>query len=321
VARKTIRFRWVFLIQLAIGIGGPVVGRLVWSGSHSMWSGYGAVFAVPVAAVAVVTAARRVRRVHGNGDTVRGVVLRRRELARGRVDSAGKLHAQAPVAAALFALTSLPAAFLALVAAPSAGGVDLPPAADARLQLWCIAAVVLAAVVGVDCWHGLGISVRALATDGFTLAAVGFTVALAAASPLMIFHHVESRADWLGVAVAQLLWSIAGFFLCALVCERRKVRLYRLADAALDPSTGWSDGPGIDAHYDLILQSAGDRKIQVIVKIRRVTTMGMKEAKDLVDNAPGLVLHRVTSERAERARKLLEGMGATVIVSGDPGWD
>jgi hypothetical protein len=100
--------------------------------------------------------------------------------------------------------------------------------------------------------------------------------------------------------------------------ERRTRRLYRLADAALGPLAGWSDGLGIDAHYDLILQSAGDRKIQVIKKIRTVTTMGMKEAKDLVDNAPGLVLHRVTSERAERARNLLEGVGATVTVSGDP---
>ena len=70
--------------------------------------------------------------------------------------------------------------------------MSLPPAADARL--WYIAAAALIAVVGLDCWYGLGTSVRALATDGFTSAIIAFTVALAAASPLMTFHHVESRA-------------------------------------------------------------------------------------------------------------------------------
>jgi large subunit ribosomal protein L7/L12 len=318
VARKTIRYRWLLLIQVAIGLVAPALWRLVWASSHSVWSGYGAVYAVTAAAVAGVAIAPRVRRVHRRGDTLRGILLRRRQAAQARVDSADKLHAQAPVGAAVFALASFPAAILALVAAPRAGGLDLPPAADARLQLLCVAAVVLAAVIGVDCWYGFGISVRALATDRFTSAAVGFTVALAAASPLMIFYHVDSRAAWLAVAVTQWSWCFAGFFLCAVVSERRNRRLYRLADAALDASTGWPDGPGIDAHYDLILQSAGDRKIQVIKKIRTVTTMGMKEAKDLVDNAPGLVLHRVTSERAERARNLLEGVGATVTVSGDP---
>ena len=48
--------------------------------------------------------------------------------------------------------------------------------------------------------------------------------------------------------------------------------------------------------------------------------MGMKEAKDLVDNAPGLVLRQVSGDRADRAKVLLERQGATVIVSGDPGW-
>jgi hypothetical protein len=193
VARKTMPFRWVFLIQMAIVIVAPVLGRLVWSSSHSMWTGYGAVFAVPAAVVVVAGVAHRVRGIHRGGETVRGALLRRRQLARARVGSPDKLHSQAPVAAGFFALASFPAVFLALVAAPSAGGLDLPPTADARLQLWCIAAVVPIAVVGVDCWFGLGISMRALATDGLTMTAVGFTIALAAASPLMIFHHVDSR--------------------------------------------------------------------------------------------------------------------------------
>lgn len=315
MARKTMRFCWVFLIQLAIVVGGPVVGRLVWSSSHSMWSGYGAVFAVPVAAVAVAIAALRVRRVHRGGETVRGILLRRRQWARALVDSADKLRALAPVAAGMFTLCSFPAVILALVAVPSAGGVSLPPPADARLQLCCIAAAVLFAIVGLDCWYGPGISVRALSTDGFIVAEVGFTVALAATSPLMIFHHVESRGVWLWMAVVQFGWPFAGLIACAVVTERRKRRLYRSAEMTLHRSTGWSGGPGIDDHYDLILQSPGYRKIQVIMEIRRVTRMGMKEAKDLVDNAPGLVLHQVSSDRVDRAKNLLESAGATVTVA------
>jgi hypothetical protein len=128
-----------------------------------------------------------------------------------RVDAPDKLHAQAPVAAGFAALLSLPAALLALVAAPRAGGVQLPPTADARLQLWCIAAGGVIAIVLVDWRFGLGISVRALVTDGFTSAAVAFTVALAATSPVMIFHHVESRDAWLAVAAVQFVWPFAGY--------------------------------------------------------------------------------------------------------------
>ena len=51
------------------------------------------------------------------------------------------------------------------------------------------------------------------------------------------------------------------------------------------------------------------------MEIRRVTRMGMKEAKDLVDNAPGLVLHQVSSDRVDRAKNLLESAGATVTVA------
>jgi ribosomal protein L7/L12 len=321
VARKTVSFRWVFLIQVAIGMGGPVVGRLVWSSSHSMWSGYGAVFAVPVAAVAVAIAAVRVRRLRRRGETVRGILLRRRERARALVDSADKLRALAPVGAGLVTLASFPAVFLALAAAPMAGGVSLPPAADARLQLWCIAAAVLIAAVGLDCWYGPGISARALSADGFIAAELGFTVALAATSPLMIFHHVESRGAWLWMVAVQFGWPFAGLIVCAVVSGRRKRRLYRSAEMTLHRSTWCSGGPGTDGHYDLILQSPGYRKIHVIMEIRRVTNMGMKEAKDLVDNAPGPVLQQVSVDRADRAKALLERLGATAIVSGDPGWD
>jgi hypothetical protein len=138
--------------------------------------------------------------------------------------------------------------FLALVAAPRAGGVSLPSAADARWQLWCIAIGVVICVIALGCWFGFGTSVRALASDGFTAAAVGFTIALAAVSPLMIFHHIESRAAWLGIAAAQFVWPFAGQFLCGTVSGRRKRRLRRLTEMALDPSAGWFGESGIDAH-------------------------------------------------------------------------
>jgi ribosomal protein L7/L12 len=131
----------------------------------------------------------------------------------------------------------------------------------------------------------------------------------------MIFHHVESRGAWLCLAVLQFGWPFAGLITGAVVSERRKRRLFRSTETTLDRSAGWSGGPGVDDHYDLILQWPGDRKIQVIAEIRRITRMGLKEAKDLVDHAPGLVLHQVSIDRADRARAQLERQGATVIVT------
>ncbi|MDP8956968.1 MAG: 50S ribosomal protein L7/L12 [Actinomycetota bacterium] len=66
--------------------------------------------------------------------------------------------------------------------------------------------------------------------------------------------------------------------------------------------------------FDVILASAGDKKIQVIKEVRGLTNLGLKEAKDLVDNAPKPVLERVPKEQADSAREKLEGAGATVEV-------
>ena len=137
----------------------------------------------------------------------------------------------------------------------------------------------------------------------------------------MIFHHVDSRAAWLGVAATQFVWSFGGLFLCGAVSERRKRRLYRLADMTLNSSVGSFVEPGIDGYYDLILESPGRRKIPVIQAVVSVTGMGAEEAMDLVDNAPVHVLRQVTSERADRAKNLLESMGGTVTISGHPGSD
>ena len=66
--------------------------------------------------------------------------------------------------------------------------------------------------------------------------------------------------------------------------------------------------------FDVILQAAGDKKIQVIKVVRELTSLGLKEAKDLVDNAPKPVLEKVAKDAAEKAKAALEGAGATVTV-------
>jgi large subunit ribosomal protein L7/L12 len=60
--------------------------------------------------------------------------------------------------------------------------------------------------------------------------------------------------------------------------------------------------------------AAGDRKIQVIKEVRGLTSLGLKEAKDLVDNAPKAVLEKVAKDAADKAKAALEGAGATVTV-------
>ena len=66
--------------------------------------------------------------------------------------------------------------------------------------------------------------------------------------------------------------------------------------------------------FDVILEAAGDKKIQVIKEVRTLTSLGLKEAKDLVDGAPKPLLERVNKESADKARTALEGAGATVTV-------
>ena len=66
--------------------------------------------------------------------------------------------------------------------------------------------------------------------------------------------------------------------------------------------------------FDVVLTAAGDKKIQVIKEVRTLTSLGLKEAKDLVDGAPKAVLEKVSKEDAEKARTALEGAGASVEV-------
>jgi large subunit ribosomal protein L7/L12 len=66
--------------------------------------------------------------------------------------------------------------------------------------------------------------------------------------------------------------------------------------------------------FDVVLSATGDKKIQVIKEVRALTSLGLKEAKDLVDSAPKPVLEKVSKEDAEKAKAQLEGAGATVEV-------
>src|SRR6266511_4465039 len=66
--------------------------------------------------------------------------------------------------------------------------------------------------------------------------------------------------------------------------------------------------------FDVVLTGAGDKKIQVIKEVRALTSLGLKEAKDLVDSAPKPVLERVPKESADKAKEQLESAGASVEV-------
>jgi large subunit ribosomal protein L7/L12 len=85
--------------------------------------------------------------------------------------------------------------------------------------------------------------------------------------------------------------------------------------AAAAPAGGGGGGEAAaeeqDA-FDVILTAAGDKKIQVIKEVRTLTSLGLKEAKDLVDGAPKPVLEKVSKEDAQKAKEALEGAGASV---------
>ena len=91
-----------------------------------------------------------------------------------------------------------------------------------------------------------------------------------------------------------------------------------VAVAAAPAAGGAGDAAGAGeeekTEFDVTLTGAGDKKIQVIKEVRALTSLGLKEAKDLVDNAPKPVLERVSKDDAEKARAALEGAGATVEV-------
>jgi large subunit ribosomal protein L7/L12 len=80
-------------------------------------------------------------------------------------------------------------------------------------------------------------------------------------------------------------------------------------------AAGGADEAEVQDEFDVILESAGDKKIQVIKEVRTLTNLGLKEAKDLVEAAPKPVLEKVKKEDAEKAKEALEAAGATVSVT------
>jgi large subunit ribosomal protein L7/L12 len=75
-----------------------------------------------------------------------------------------------------------------------------------------------------------------------------------------------------------------------------------------------AEAPEEQDEFDVILEGAGDKKIQVIKEVRALTSLGLKEAKDLVDGAPKPLLEKVNKEQAEKAKEALEKAGASVTV-------
>jgi large subunit ribosomal protein L7/L12 len=89
------------------------------------------------------------------------------------------------------------------------------------------------------------------------------------------------------------------------------------APVAVAAPGGAGPAPGAEAEeekdeFDVVLTGPGDKKIQVIKEVRALTSLGLKEAKDLVDSAPKPVLEKVTKEQAEEAKSKLEGAGGAV---------
>ncbi|MCM3660848.1 50S ribosomal protein L7/L12 [Georgenia satyanarayanai] len=89
-----------------------------------------------------------------------------------------------------------------------------------------------------------------------------------------------------------------------------------VAVAAAAPAGGGDAGAAEEeqTEFDVVLDAIGDKKIQVIKEVRALTSLGLKEAKDLVDSAPKAVLEGVDKDTADKAKATLEGAGATVSV-------
>jgi len=118
---------------------------------------------------------------------------------------------------------------------------------------------------------------------------------------------------------AEILEAIAGMSVMELadLIEAFKEKFnvtIAAAPVAAAPAAGGEAAPAAEekTEFTVVLKEAGAKKIQVIKAVREVTTLGLKEAKDLVDNAPGTVREDVSKEEAEAIKKKLEEQGATV---------
>ncbi|ALG29663.1 MULTISPECIES: 50S ribosomal protein L7/L12 [Glutamicibacter] len=86
------------------------------------------------------------------------------------------------------------------------------------------------------------------------------------------------------------------------------------AVAVAGPAAGGEAAAEEKTEFDVVLESAGDKKIAVIKEVRAITSLGLKEAKELVDSAPKALLEGVAKDAAEKAKEALEAAGATVTV-------
>ena len=86
------------------------------------------------------------------------------------------------------------------------------------------------------------------------------------------------------------------------------------AVAVAGPAAGGEAAAEEKTEFDVVLESAGDKKIAVIKEVRALTSLGLKEAKDLVDGAPKTLLEGVSKEDAEKAKEQLEAAGATITL-------
>jgi large subunit ribosomal protein L7/L12 len=123
----------------------------------------------------------------------------------------------------------------------------------------------------------------------------------------------SSTAEWIeelkGISVLELSERIKAL--------EEEFGVSATAVAAAAPAGGGGDaGPAEEESttVDVILTGAGDKKIQVIKVVRELTSLGLKEAKDLVDGAPKPVLEKVAKDAAEKAAESLKGAGASVEV-------
>ena len=120
---------------------------------------------------------------------------------------------------------------------------------------------------------------------------------------------------------AEILDSIAGMTVLELseLLKEFEEKFGVTAAAPVAVASGGTAGPAEappeeeeQDEFDVIITSAGDKKIQVIKEVRTLTSLGLKEAKDLVDSAPKAVLEKVSKEEAEKAKAQLEAAGASV---------
>ncbi|MDP4014711.1 MAG: 50S ribosomal protein L7/L12 [Candidatus Nanopelagicales bacterium] len=84
--------------------------------------------------------------------------------------------------------------------------------------------------------------------------------------------------------------------------------------AAGAPAGGEAEAVEEQDEFDVVLESVGEKKIQVIKEVRALTDLGLKEAKDLVESAPKAIIEKASKDAAEKAKAALEGAGATVAI-------